>query len=687
MIELRNVSKYYSQDGKINQGIQKVNVTLELNEFIAIVGESGSGKSTFLNVVSGIDTYEEGEMLINGQETSYFEPIDFEKYRKENVGFIFQNYNLIDSYTVLQNVMIPLILKGYSQEDSKKRALELLERVGLGKRVNHHGTKLSGGEKQRTIIARALASDAKIIACDEPTGNLDKKSSLEIIKLLKEISKDRLVLIVTHNFDEVKDVATRKLRFFDGKLVEDTPLVQNIETNTSQVVENTDKEKVKKESNFKIISWIALKNLVNTPKRTFFTTIVFFTLCLSLLFSSTNLFNNQFSSPAIVGFNYLGEDRIIISKKDHSFYTDSEVKSITNQNNVKYVEQYDFFDETYLTIMFDEYSSSVTYRDYRYLEHEMLFSGRIPESDNEIVITNMYYFGSSAKDFLNTEIVIENRKYTVVGIVDEEYGNFVYGMDYLKSVAIACYLSRLYNSKEIERINFTIDNSIPIGQIHYTDSIDQDTILETPFEKISIGKMFVQKENLSDKYVCYLSSETAFGIFDKCYQMSVYLNFYAGYKKILSDLADYNIIHKSFSPISEDYIFEILLIVGKIIGAVALILTSTLMTYLILYFILVSKKKDFGILRTLGADNVIMRKVLLLENFIVATVCYIVSFVLLKVLGSIFKIDALEAFKHISFGVVLITIIIVSLVIILLTNIFNKRVFKTSVNSNLGKEQ
>lgn len=218
MIELKNVSKYYSQENNVTLGLRNINVKLNNNEFIAITGESGSGKTTFLNVVSGIDTYEEGELLFNGEETSYFSTEDFEKYRKENIGFIFQNYNLIDSYTVLQNVEIPLILKGYSKKERQERAIEIIKKVGLLKRIKHKATKLSGGEKQRVVIARALASDAKVLACDEPTGNLDSKTGKQIIELLKEISKDKLVLIVTHNFKEVEEYCTRKLRFFDGEI-------------------------------------------------------------------------------------------------------------------------------------------------------------------------------------------------------------------------------------------------------------------------------------------------------------------------------------------------------------------------------------------------------------------------------------------------------------------------------------
>lgn len=221
MIELKNVSKYYNNNGVVTLGLRNINLTLSKGEIVAIVGESGSGKSTLLNVICGVDTYEEGEMLFDGNETSYFNQNDMDVYRKKNVSFIYQTYNIIDSYTVLENVMLPLLIKGMDHKQAKKRALELIKQVNLTKRIKHRGIKLSGGEKQRCVIARALASDCKILACDEPTGNLDSKTGEEIIRLIKEVASDRLVLIVTHNYEQVESIASRMIRLNDGEIIED----------------------------------------------------------------------------------------------------------------------------------------------------------------------------------------------------------------------------------------------------------------------------------------------------------------------------------------------------------------------------------------------------------------------------------------------------------------------------------
>jgi len=241
-------------------GIQNISLTYELGEFVAITGESGSGKSTLLSVISGLDSYEEGEMLINGQSTSDYTKEDFDRYRNQMVGFVFQNYNLIDSFSVLENVMLPLLAKGMKRADAKRDALAIITKVGLQARTRHKASKLSGGEKQRTVIARALASGAPIIACDEPTGNLDSQTSKEILALLNDIREDRLVLIVTHDYDAVKPYCTRHTVLKDGHVADDR-IIAPKGIATPRII------KIEKISNRRNLFDIALSNVVHTPKR------------------------------------------------------------------------------------------------------------------------------------------------------------------------------------------------------------------------------------------------------------------------------------------------------------------------------------------------------------------------------------------------------------------------------------
>lgn len=221
LLQLKDIGKIYVSESNVAVGIRGVNLSFERGEFVAITGKSGSGKSTLLNVISGMDTYEEGELFVEGQPTSHYLQPEWEDYREKYISFIFQDYNIIDSLTVLQNVELAL-MHIEDVKERRKRALTLIDRVGLRSHVGQKGSKLSGGQKQRTVIARALAKDSPIILADEPTGNLDSRTSEEIIALLKEVSRDKLLIVVTHNFEQVEAHATRHIRIFDGAVESDT---------------------------------------------------------------------------------------------------------------------------------------------------------------------------------------------------------------------------------------------------------------------------------------------------------------------------------------------------------------------------------------------------------------------------------------------------------------------------------
>ena len=219
MLKLENVSKIYYTNGIVATGISKVNLELNIGEFVVITGESGSGKSTLLNVISGIDSYEEGEMYINGKETSHYTEKDFEEYRKKYIANIFQSFNLINSYTVYQNVELVLLLNGYKRRQIKKKVLDIIDKVGLTKFKNTKVSKLSGGQKQRVAIARAIVKDTPIIVADEPTGNLNQEMSDEIVKIFEELAHkhNKCIIMVTHS-KEIADKSDCILRLEKGLL-------------------------------------------------------------------------------------------------------------------------------------------------------------------------------------------------------------------------------------------------------------------------------------------------------------------------------------------------------------------------------------------------------------------------------------------------------------------------------------
>ena len=199
MLEIKNICKSYKLESFTQKALDKVSLKFRKNEFVSILGQSGSGKTTLLNILGGLDKYDSGDLIINGKSTKNFKDSDWDAYRNNSVGFIFQTYNLISHISILDNVEMGMTLSGKSKKYKRQKALELLEKVGLKEHANKKPNQLSGGQMQRVAIARALSNDPDIILADEPTGALDSKTSIQIMELIKEISKDKLVIMVTHN--------------------------------------------------------------------------------------------------------------------------------------------------------------------------------------------------------------------------------------------------------------------------------------------------------------------------------------------------------------------------------------------------------------------------------------------------------------------------------------------------------
>ena len=222
MLKLKNIKKDYKTGDFIQHALKNISVSFRKNEFVAILGPSGSGKTTLLNIIGGLDRYDSGDLIIDGKSTKSFKDKDWDAYRNHAVGFIFQSYNLISHISVLENVEMGMTLSGISSAERRRKALELLEKVGLKDHAHKKPNQLSGGQMQRVAIARALANDPKIILADEPTGALDSKTSTQIMELIKEIAKDKLVIMVTHNAELAKDYASRIVSMKDGVILDDT---------------------------------------------------------------------------------------------------------------------------------------------------------------------------------------------------------------------------------------------------------------------------------------------------------------------------------------------------------------------------------------------------------------------------------------------------------------------------------
>ena len=234
MLQIKNVKKSYTTGTFIQHALKGVSLDFRKNEFVAILGPSGSGKTTLLNIIGGLDRYDEGDLVINNKSTKKFKDTEWDAYRNNCIGFIFQSYNLISHITVLENVEMGMTLSGVSAKKRRKKALEVLDRVGLKEHAHKKPNQLSGGQMQRVAIARALANDPDIILADEPTGALDSKTSVQIMELISEIAKDKLVIMVTHNPDLDKNYATRIIELKDGELISDSNPIKEEEKNNKK---------------------------------------------------------------------------------------------------------------------------------------------------------------------------------------------------------------------------------------------------------------------------------------------------------------------------------------------------------------------------------------------------------------------------------------------------------------------
>lgn len=235
MLELKNINKSYKTGNFIQHALKNVDLSFRKNEFVAILGPSGSGKTTLLNIIGGLDRYDSGDLIINGKSTKKFKATEWDSYRNNCVGFIFQSYNLISHISVLENVEMALTLSGYKRKNKKEKALEALEKVGLKDHAYKKPNQLSGGQMQRVAIARSLVNDPDIILADEPTGALDSATSVQIMNLIKEIAKDKLVIMVTHNPELAKDYANRIIEFKDGEILSDSNPINSEEENLGKV--------------------------------------------------------------------------------------------------------------------------------------------------------------------------------------------------------------------------------------------------------------------------------------------------------------------------------------------------------------------------------------------------------------------------------------------------------------------
>ncbi len=274
MLVLKNIVKDYVAGDTTVRALKGININFRENEFVAILGPSGCGKTTMLNIIGGLDRYTSGDLVINGKSTKDFTDGDWDTYRNHSIGFVFQSYNLIPHQTVLANVELALTLSGVSKKERKERAIKALEQVGLGEQIYKKPSQMSGGQMQRVAIARALINNPDILLADEPTGALDTETSVQIMEILKEIAKDKLIIMVTHNPDLANEYATRIISCLDGNITNDTnEFIPTEEDKKAENAKRLEEEKKGKKPSMSMATAfsLSLRNLVTKKGRTFLT--------------------------------------------------------------------------------------------------------------------------------------------------------------------------------------------------------------------------------------------------------------------------------------------------------------------------------------------------------------------------------------------------------------------------------
>ena len=747
MIKLKNVSKFYYSKGVIASGFSRVNLEFDIGEFVAITGESGSGKSTLLNVISGLDTYEEGEMFVNGKETSHFIEKDWEDYRRKNIGNIYQNFNLVNSYTVYQNIDLALSLNGVKCKDRKNKIISLLKRVDMLKYKNTKVSKLSGGQKQRVAIARALAKDIPIIVADEPTGSLDKRSAENIIKLLKEISKDKLVIIVTHNYDQVEKYVTRKITMHDGRVIEDSKL-KEIDEEVNYI------EHPYKNINIFEKIRLGVRNTFNVFSK-FILLFLVYSFIVCALIGEYSYFRVSEYQNERSGYNYIysemDDHRIVVNKKDRSAFSLDDLNKIKKMNNVKYLVENDVtLDKTVsLTTNNQGFWFVGSVSSFDSLEGNVDY-GRMPEADNEIIIQGFeedYYIGPDMRDDLmgrdlyftdNMGTPDKTKSYKVVGFKYIQPGVIVVSdnkfyvsnsvLDNLAYQTNQSYSDVVVNFNEINHqvyessneFKLEVNNWVPQGQAYVSEDFDMycdkyncldkvfsvsiNNIYYSDYKEFYISKKYTnkninnilelpdyKKENFEEFYngKIYVNPEDYKSLFNKgTYQISVFVDDIEEIDNTIKSLNDngYNTLAIKDTLVNVGIVQY--LKIFKMIVTIILVVVLFFISYFIITIILKSRNIYYSILRMLGASRGVCRQLLMIELFTISNLSYFVFCGICELnRHGLFNINFLNTINtYFKFNDYLILYLLISGMSIVVSMRYARKLFKKSVMNTYREE-
>lgn len=729
ILSLKKVSKFYYNKGLVASGFNKISLDFYLGEFVVITGESGCGKSTLLNVLSGLDTYEEGEMYINGMETSHYSNEEAENYRKSYIGNIFQSFNLVSSYTVYQNIELVLLLNGFKKKDIKNKVIELIKEVDLYKYRNSKVSHLSGGQKQRVAIARALAKDVPIIIADEPTGNLDRRSAASIMKLLAKVAKDKLVIVVTHNYEDVEELATRKIEMHDGKVREDITIKPYEES----------KIELHEYKNISFLNKIRLgvRNTFNLPMKFILLLMVFLLITFAFLGIYSSFRKAEYEENKN-GYNYyfndLSDERIVIKKTDNSEITSEELDKISKLDYVKSIVKNDVILDS--TFSLSNNSNFWFYGNVKSLnELKGKVIGKMPSSDYEIILgtsKDSYYINSMGEELLQTNLILINsdssnsilNNIRVSGyvLVDNSYNNDTFYvsdkvMDIIKMASYESYskISIKVDNKNVDMMYRVSDKvskgkavvpydlngwcrygwcknnkiSVTAQNIYYESNVELE--VSDLYTKYNFESLTGLNDYDNNSFTLFISKDDYNSLFDKgIYQASIYL-------KDVKDIPEARcyLEMNGFKPLfikdaKVNYSGGALEVIKifKLVVMVIIFVVLFFIAYFVIRLIEKSRNVYYATLRILGATKKVLKDLINIELFLI----YHIAFILILALCLLVKNNIIvnnnlyDMVKYLGINDYIIVYVVCFVMSILISFRYSRKLFNSSAMKTYREE-
>ena len=695
-----------------------------------------------------MDSYEEGEMYINGEETSGYTEKDFENYRKKYIGNIFQNFNLVNSYTVYQNVELALLINGYKKREVKKKILSTLEKVDLLKYKNTKVSKLSGGQKQRVAIARALVRETPIIVADEPTGNLDSKTAENIVELLKEVAKDKLIIIVTHNYEQVEKYVTRKITMHDGRIIEDKRITKNNQEEKIKEQEEVASKKTRKQSlTFinKII--LGIRNTFNIKTKFLLLLTVYLFVSIAVIGGYSSLKKQQYEESNLGYNNYFNQTsdkRIVIQKNDLSQITDEDYYKIKNLNNVDYIVENDILLDEYLAISLNQggfVATADNISNYRGNVSE----GRLPENDDEVLVVTPkdYYFLQSVDTVIGQKVKIMNtsmnmgeftKEAQIVGIeyIEEEnsyrtqtkiylsnntLSEFRRSMNALYATTTINFNDRILQSqsyqmqyKVIPNANVKEDEAYVPESMNYMTKRNNcinywmDINIENLYYKDSMSAKITKtynKKNIKsllgiedfDRYngAIFVNENQYYSMYEKeNYQSSVFVKDEKEVRNTIEELKNlgYKTLYVKDTIISSLGSGAVFVNTFRIIMVAVVMIILFFISYFIIKIIMKSRNIYFSTIRILGATKRNANQLLKIELITVLNIAYIITLGIIGLIKyDVIKVTYLQSMiTYLKITDLIILYIVLILLSLLISARYAKQLFKKSAMNTYREE-